>query len=52
MSLKISDLEVGLKKYVQAITDAENDKEFAEMIVEALEKKIEIKKLEEIENGE
>ena len=47
MSLSLSDLKVGHKKYVQAISDAENDKEFAELVAEALENKI--KKLEEKE---
>ena len=50
MTLTKSDLEMGLKKYNQAVIDAENDKEFAMMIVEALENKI--KKMEEKENGE
>lgn len=52
MSLQITDLELGLKKYTQAITDAENDAEFARIVVEALEKKIAEKKISEVnENG-
>lgn len=51
MTLSKKDLETGLKKYEQAIIDAENDKEFAEMIVEALKNKI-INTKEMEENGE
>lgn len=52
MSLTLKDLEIGLEKYKAAITGAENDKEFAEMVVEALEQKIGKMDKELIQDGE
>lgn len=47
MTLTKEDLETGLEKYKKAIENAENDREFAQIVVEALENKI--KNIEEKE---
>lgn len=51
MSLTIKDLEEGLKKYEQAIENAENDREFAQIVIAALKKEIEEKSIKDTGDG-
>lgn len=44
MSLTIKNLEDGLDKYEKAIENADNDREFAQLVIKALKAEIERKK--------